>query len=207
MKIIQRVPLDRKCTLGVTPALGDAHCTGAWRTAPGAMHWYRGLYALVPEFINGAPRIRSLSSMPPAVWGAVEHCFTGFLGVPRMFHSGVTHVEHVSRRKRCVPRMFHGPMHRCTDADDIGTDADDIGTDADAPMPMPMPMHRCRCTDAPMHRCIGAVPMSSAHRCKASVQCVQCTVCTVCTMTMHTHNVTVYNVTGLFIVQCQRQWS
>ena len=175
MKIIQRVPLDRKCTLGVTPALGDAHCTGAWRTAPGAMHWYRGLYALVPEFINGAPRIRSLSSMPPAVWGAVEHCFTGFLGVPRMFHSGVTHVEHVSRRKRCVPRMFHGPMHRCTDADDIGTDAD-------APMPMPMPMHRCRCTDAPMHRCtdasvrcrchrrIGAKPVYSVY----SVQCAQC---------------------------------
>ena len=185
MKIIQRVPLDRKCTLGVTPALGDAHCTGAWRTAPGAMHWYRGLYALVPEFINGAPRIRSLSSMPPAVWGAVEHCFTGFLGVPRMFHSGVTHVEHVSRRKRCVPRMFHGPMHRCTDADDIGTDAD---ADADAPMPM----HRC--TDAPMHRC-GADVIG------ASVQS-QCTVCTV--YSVHS----VYNDDAYPQCHCvQCQWS
>ena len=71
MKIIQIVPLDRKCTLGVTPALGDAHCTGAWRTAPGAMHWYRGLYALVPEFINGAPRIRlPLIDAPPSVGAA-----------------------------------------------------------------------------------------------------------------------------------------
>ena len=57
MKIIQIVPLDRKCTLGVTPALGDAHCTGGMHTVPefGAlyrglctgtgvcMHWYRGL--------------------------------------------------------------------------------------------------------------------------------------------------------------------
>ena len=40
-----------------------AHCTGAWRTGTGG-------YALVPGFINGAPRIRlPLIGGPPRQWG------------------------------------------------------------------------------------------------------------------------------------------
>jgi hypothetical protein len=55
---------------------GLAHCTGGWRTVLEFMHWYRGLYAgtgvcaLVPEFVNGAPRIRlPLIDAPPVSGG------------------------------------------------------------------------------------------------------------------------------------------
>lgn len=141
-----------------------AHCTGAWRTGTGG-------YALVPGFINGAPRIRlPLIGGPPASGGGEgDRC-------PSV-QCPLVHCSSVQCRRIHSSVYAHWPV--CT-----------VYT---------LYSVYVQCTVYTLY----SVTIVYTVQCIARVYTDQCiSLSSVCsgTMTMHTHNVTVYSVSVLFIV-------